>query len=546
MARRWTLPSLKDDARGGISMILAGSLFMLAGAATVSVDLGSVYLAKRQLQGMADAAALAAIGGGRAAAQGLIDQGGASGVSIASMETGTYAANAATPVGQRFQAVGMGAAGTGAPALRIELRRRAPLFFGRLLVGRDGVDLAARATAAKADAAAFSLGTSLASVSGGVPNVLLSALAGVDLNLSVMDYQGLASANVDILDVADALRLRLGRDGEPYGALFDRDIPLSALLTAMADAAAGNPAAATLLSLANRIPGRTVRLSDVIDLGPSRSATNQAGQTNVVVDAFSMLRMALSPPSGVATPIDMRVTVPGLTSTRVMLITGEGQARSPLMTITASRDVVLRTAQTRLYVESSVATLLGGLGALRIPIYVELAAAEARLSAIDCAPGGGVTLAVTPSIGSAILADVDTNALTRFSTPANPRPALLAQLPGTQVTAFTQMALGGTSAQAVSFTADDIASKRTKTVSTGDVAQGLAASLADRTSVQVSVLGVKLGGSPLSAIVGGLLGTTAPIIDDLLNGVTAALGVRLGAADVRVHDRRCGIATIVA
>ena len=47
------------DKRGGISVLLAGSLFMLAGAATVAVDLGSVYLAKRQLQGVADAAALA-------------------------------------------------------------------------------------------------------------------------------------------------------------------------------------------------------------------------------------------------------------------------------------------------------------------------------------------------------------------------------------------------------------------------------------------------------------------------------------------------------
>lgn len=540
-ARRSPCRMLLRETRGGVSVLLAASLFMLAGAATVSVDLGSIYLAKRQLQGMADAAALAAVGGGRPAAQALIDRSQLSGVSIGAIENGAYVADPAIPAAARFQP-----SGQGAQAMRVELRRRAPLFFGRLLVGRDGVDLTARATAARTDLAAFSLGTSLAGVSGGVPNQLLSALAGTELALSVMDYQGLASANLKLLDVADALRLRLGRDGETYGQLFAQQVPLATVLAAMADAGAGTAAVAPLLTMASRISGRSVRLSDIVDLGPVRNATAQAGQPTILVDAFTMVRMALSPPSDVATPVDLRISVPGLSHTRIMMVTGTGQARAPLMTVTASRDVVLRTAQTRLYAESTIATVLGGLGSVRIPLYVELAAAEARLSAIDCEPGGAVTLAVTPSVGSAMLADVDAAALTRFSSPANPRPALLAQLPATQVTAFTQIMLGGTTAQTVGFSADDIASSRVKTVSTGDLTQGLAASLATRTQVQVSVLGVKVSNSPLSGIVGTLLGTTASLIDDLLNGVMQTMGMRIGSADVRVHDRRCGIATIVA
>ena len=38
--------------------------------------------------------------------------------------------------------------------------------------------------------------------------MLLSALAGTELNLSVMDYQGLANLNVDLLHFADALKVR--------------------------------------------------------------------------------------------------------------------------------------------------------------------------------------------------------------------------------------------------------------------------------------------------------------------------------------------------
>ena len=82
------LQALARDRRGGVTLILAGSLFMLAGAATVAVDLGSVYLARRELQGVADAAALAAADGGRSAAEQLIGQSGVGGVALAALDTG--------------------------------------------------------------------------------------------------------------------------------------------------------------------------------------------------------------------------------------------------------------------------------------------------------------------------------------------------------------------------------------------------------------------------------------------------------------------------
>lgn len=317
-----TRRGLIQESRGGISLIMAGSLFMLAGAATVAVDLGSVYLAKRQLQGIADAAALAAVGGGRSAAEELIGQSGVSDVALVGVDGGNYRADRAVPVADRF------VAGEGG-AMRVELQRRTPLFFARLLVGRDGIDLRARAIATRQDAAAFSIGTGLAAVSGGLPNMLLSSLAGTELNLSVMDCQGLASLNLDLLGVADALRVRTGRDDEAYGELFDREIALSDVIGAMADSAGGNQSAAVLLGMAGRIAGRSIRLSDVIDLGPMRGAASATGQPHLLLDAFSMLRMILSPPSGTSVPMDLRVTAPGLTSTRLMLVIGEGQVRSP-------------------------------------------------------------------------------------------------------------------------------------------------------------------------------------------------------------------------
>ncbi len=535
---------LRSDERGGIAILLAGSMFMLAGAASVGVDLGSVYLAKRELQGVADATALAAATGGRNGATQMIGQSGVAGVSLFNLETGRYRADPAIAASDRFLADGSSDGG----ATRVEVRRRAPLFFGKMLVGRDGIDIAARATAAKQDSAAFSLGTGLAALNGGVPNMLLSALAGTELNLSVMDTQGLASLDLNLLAIADALKVRLGKDGDTYGALFDREIPLSDILGAMADASGGRTGSHALLTLAGRVAGRTLRLSDIVDLGPMKGAGSKDGQPNIVLDAFSMLRMVLSPPSGTAVPIDLRLSVPGLTATRVMMLTNSGEVRSPMLTVTASKDVVLRTGQTRLYLETSVATLLSGIASVRIPLYVELAAAEARLSNIDCSQGSltkGVDLAVKPTLGAVALADLNPAALTSFSSPPDLRPAALAStLLGTKVSGYANLSLGGMQTQKVHFAQSEIGT--TKRVSTQDFSQGLAASIIDDVNLQVTALGITINTSPLTPVIGGLLKTTAPLLDGVINSVTEALGVRLGTADVRVHDLRCGVPTIVA
>lgn len=539
-----TARRLSRDERGGIAILLAGSMFMLAGAASVGVDLGSVYLAKRELQGVADATALAAATGGRNSATQMIGQSGVAGVSLFILETGRYRADPTIAASDRFLADGS----SGGGATRVEVRRRAPLFFGKMLVGRDGIDIAARATAAKQDSAAFSLGTGLAALNGGVPNMLLSALAGTELNLSVMDTQGLANLDLNLLTVADALKVRLGKDGDTYGALFDRDIPLSEILGAMADASGGRAGSHALLNVAGRVAGKTLRLSDIIDLGPMKGAGSKDGQPNIVLDAFSMTRMVLSPPSGTAVPIDLRLSVPGLTATRVMMLTNSGEMRSPVLTVTASKDVVLRTGQTRLYLETSIATLLAGIASVRIPLYVELAAAEARLSGIDCTQGSltqGVDLAVKPTMGTVALSDLNPAALTSFSAPPDLRPAALAStLLGTKVSAFANMSLGGVQSQNVHFAQSEIGT--TKRVSTQDLSQGLAASIMNDVNVQVSVLGVTLSTSPLTPVIGGLLKTTAPLLDGVINSVTEALGVRLGTADVRVHDLRCGVPMVVA
>lgn len=535
---------MRRDQRGGITVLLAGSLFMLAGAGTVAVDLGSIYLARRALQGVADAAALAANGGGQNAAQMLIDRSQMSDVTLQTVENGFYARDQAIAVEQRFRA-----GDPRASATRVVVQQQVPLFFGRLLVGRTTVAISATATAARADMAAFSLGTGLASLSGGVPNALLSALAGTELNLTVMDYQGLANAQVDLLGFADALRIRLAREGQSHAEIFGSDIPASDIIGALADSMADGQTAAKLRDIGNRMTGRSIRLDKVIDLGPLGETDIVDDHQSLAVDAFTLLRMILSPPSDQASAIDLRLNVAGLAGSRLILATGGGVAYSPLLTVTADHDVVIRTAQTRLYLETTVGSALAGLLSVRLPLFVELAAAEARLSDINCTagtPDHGVTLAVTPSIGSVALGDIDTSLMTSFQTPITSHPAQLGQTLVARISGHAQIALGGTQPQSVHFTPEDIRLQRARTVQTGDLAQGIAGSLTRGLPVQVTVLGITTSTGPLSQAVGTLLGTAAPLVDGLINSVTGVMGVKLGTADVRVHQMRCGQSTLVA
>src|SRR5690606_29438243 len=109
--------------------------------------------------------------------------------------------------------------------------------------------------------------------------------------------------------------------------------------------------------------------------------------------------------------LDLGATVPGLLSVSVDLGIGEPPQKSPWFTIGAGGEVV-RTAQTRLRVVAEIGNhnaLAGLLGArIRIPLYLELAYAEARLKSVACPTGRPesveVKVAARPGIANLYLA----------------------------------------------------------------------------------------------------------------------------------------------
>src|SRR5437868_10188199 len=138
--RRW----LKDD-RGGVAIMAAAFGGILCVLAALAVDVGSISLKARQIQGTADLSAMAAahdLTHAEAAARATASA-NLSDVQAVSVTKGGYVADARIKPKDRFSP-----GGAEPNAARVEVTAPAPLFFGRWVLQRDSITVRRTATAA--------------------------------------------------------------------------------------------------------------------------------------------------------------------------------------------------------------------------------------------------------------------------------------------------------------------------------------------------------------------------------------------------------------
>lgn len=205
--------------RGAAAVLAAVSLLMLVPVLALAINIGQLYYAQRDLEKQATLAALSAVqvssgcannGGGLpadldtvrgevirviaansvdgpASVQGLLTGiNGSPAVEIGRIETST---------GHRIF-VPLPAGSAARTAIRVNLSRPQPVPFINLYGG--GGMLYASATAEQPAVASFRLGTTAAALDGGALNMLLGALLGTNVNLTVLNYEGLAQARVKL------------------------------------------------------------------------------------------------------------------------------------------------------------------------------------------------------------------------------------------------------------------------------------------------------------------------------------------------------------
>ena len=371
-----------------------------------------------------------------------------------------------------------------------------------------------------------------------------------------MDYNALASGNVDLFGFLGALRTSAGISAGSYSNALAAQVTTGQVLSAAAQAAQaqGNlTAAAALGVLAARSGNQTLKLSSLIDAGLLAGQDAVATGTARVnlLDLVTTTLQTAGPQRQVA--LDLGAGVPGLTATKVTIAIGQRAGQSPWLAVAANGTPVLRTAQTRIYAQSTIVGVslpgIGSLVSIKLPLFVELASAQARLKGIACATdvARGVTIEAKPGPGTLAIGDLDTTKLQDFTTPMKTTPTRLVHAVLVDVDGYSKVDLGAAESwQPMFFTAAQIAAANVQTVSSGSAAQGLAESLVRTISVTATVGGIlPVPAGPIVSAVGSQLAIAAPALDSLIDLVTGTVGVHYGQADVRVTGMRCGTPSLV-
>lgn len=613
----------RQRQRGAAAVFAAIAMIAAVVAMLLGFNVGALYYAQRELQKEATLAALSGVqtGGGcvtgtpgsLASVTTIVQQtiqsnGNLSSVDALARMTGING-SPAVELGQTVDTTGTHVftpLAQGNPqinSVRVNLTRPTPsLIGGTLFPGGAPVTVKASATARQQPVGAFSIGSTLASLntSNSVLNPLLSALLGTSVNLSAVDYQGLAQTQISLANLMVAANVT---DLNSLLAINTNLSQLQPILTTATNTV--NPSVAQLiqgLTLGNAQANTGVALADLlgnIGNGLNPTVTDAAAQVPFidVLDMLIALGDAAAAKNGITLALPVSVNVPGLLNTFVFLKVLEPPQPSGFGPVGTSQH----TSQIQLKIRTNVDTA-GVLGALpvldalaqvtiNLGIDVTVAEASGTIATLVCprtnAPNPSATVAVTTGLTRITLggfsgnpqSDPDITAVDApllnvklvvplvtlgVKTPATDYPpgigsgsgttsAFISYLTPTQpITGTTHdyLYLACNSTVQNPCTAADPNNPQTP-VSSTDIAagiSGLVGSLASKNNLNVDVLGIGLG--PLldpiiDALNTALLTPVTSLVDSILNPLLAALGVQVGSGTVLWQAFETGMPVIV-
>ncbi|AEQ53453.1 TadG family pilus assembly protein [Pelagibacterium halotolerans] len=540
------------DVRANVVTLFAAGAPVLLGLAAFAVDEASLHLEKRRLQSAADLAAIHAAADPANAADrvrvALTDAGYDPLPETILVQTGHYAPDPSLAPASRF------APDTGpVNAARVTLRRQGTVHFASIF-GFAPPRIGVVATASATPMATWSIGSRLASLDGGVLNAVLGGLLGTQLSLTLLDYNAIADIDIALLDFLDALAGEVGLEVGTYSELLDADVSLGAIATAIASASGGNAVLVQLAGLIDETISVDMARLIVAD-GLAGLALGTSAAVEASIDALGLLSAAALVADGNRhVSLELGAGVPGIVGIDVALVVGEPPVTG-WFTLSGEGDY-LRTAQTRLRLDISVLGDGGGLGLLDItlPVYAELAPAEARIASLACPPGrpdqGTATIAARPGVLRLAVGNTPHAAFLDTQSPLVVTETPIVSLLGgiARVNARADISMSQTSPVPLYFTAADAANGTIRTASTQTPVSSLTSSLIGDLDLELEILSISLLGSLLSGALGTvetLLDPVAPILDEVLMVLFDTLGLGLGEIDVAVHGFDCRNAALV-
>ncbi|MBP1857066.1 pilus assembly protein TadG-related protein [Rhizobium herbae] len=566
---RFKHDSILTNISGNIGISAALVLPLVVLSLGLGVDYGYLTLQKREMQGIADITAMVAASDlpnvedvarnhfknngldlAIATKSGLIDVDGkvipndltAIKNGIVTIVKGRYVPDPSLATGQRFIANA-----TPADAAQVSIEKEGTLHLAAMFSAPP--TMSAVGTAASTKLAAFSIGSRLASLDGGILNAVLGQMLGTTISLKVMDYQALVSADINIQPFLKIVSTKLSLTAASYDDVLKANLTMPQLLASM-QAVQGVSSAATsalkALETASSKNKKTFTLSQILNLDPKKGLSVDAGSNWAMkVSALDIVTAAAGIANG-TNQISLAAVagLPGIASASVKLAIGEPPVTTPAHRLGAPGSAV-RTAQTRLAIEVSIDGLavLAGLR-IKLPIYVEIAYAEGKLADIRCYGGSNTNASVSidavPGVAEIAIGTVNPTVLSNFSDEARVEKARLVDSALLKIDGIAHVETKNMQPQRLTFSPSEVAASAVKSVSTKDILTSTTQTLLNNLDVDIQVLFLTLG-SPkvVQAALAQTLGAVTPAIDTLLYNVLLAVGVRVGEADVRVTGVNC-------
>jgi uncharacterized membrane protein len=583
--------SLLDEREGAVAPMVAVLSMSLLLAAGLALDVALYRLGNRDLRAATQAAALAAAmdpAQAEARAKDYLVRNGYDPGVLKAVTVGRYCPDIHIAPDQRFDASLSRCPGA-ANAVRIRTGKPSRRFLtGALGHVLPIPDLAATATATRIDEAGVEIDSGVLTVSNSLVdsvNGLIGALLNIKLRLSAADIEALMGGNVDAGLFFDALARRTGHTGT-YGELVQGTFGLQDVTLAAADAADDAGTAAALRAFAGQVGnGYRVPFAGMFGLGVWQNMPVGEADAKPVLraglNAYQLIAFAAQAGPGAIDLSDaVSLAVPG--STVRIAGVASGPVDRPRFAFGPAGETEVATSVLRLQVLLGIGGInVLGLGAITVdsvPVLIDVAAARAQISAIDCtdtaeqADDTRVTVAAQSGLVNAYIGTAPAGAMTRpmpAITGDQIGPARIINLLGlvtVDARAIAQPVLGnsktmvfgpgGTGGTVAQPGVPGLPDRVGNGSQVGTTIGTLAGSLAGANGLDVHILGLclpvvcaaqasALRSALLPAIVTPLTGLVGSTADPLLDNVLAALGIELGHATVWVSGARCGVPVLV-
>lgn len=563
--------SLARARSGNIGISAALAMPLVITSMALAIDYGYLTVQKREMQSSVDLAAIAAAANVSAAEKAVLNHFANNGLNygvstpnglltidgktlppgdistakldgVATVTRGRYVPDPSVDAGQRFIKDA-----TPTDAVQVMLERKGDIFLASIFSAPP--DLSVYGTAASSKIAAFSVGSRLASLNDGLLNSILGQMLGTTISLKVMDYQALIDADIDIQPFLKVIATRLNLTAASYEDVLKANLTMPQLLASMRLVQGLSGTVTTALKsieLSTSNDKRTFTLAQILNLDPKKSLQVDAGSDWAMrVSALQIVSAAAAIANGEnQIALNAVAGLPGIASAKVKLAIGEPPVETPSHRL-GTPGAAIRTAQTRLAVEVNVDGLAALAGIrIRLPIYVELAYAEAKLADIRCYGGtpenASVSVDAVPGIAEIAIGDVDPAVLSNFSSDARVQRAKLVDALVVKIDALAHVEAQNLKPTRLSFSPSEVAARSIKTVSTKDILTSTTQTLLNNLDLNIQVLFLTLGSPTIvQQALAQTLGAVTKPVDDLLYNLLLLVGVRVGEADVRVTGVKC-------